>query len=187
MKPSRFSGPKLISMPGWFLGLLVQADTGKPSSTKILAGGRASCPKPRNPIFLSSGLTWDIGSHTLLFCCFLYCSSLRCKLRTWSTTYSVIIGSPVSGSSLVRGTFGILGWLIQESTPACLVIMKPKLGRSGNSSKFGRPKAKYLISFGSLISGQKRTSRSGNSFAITFFQSDSVPVIISTISNVISI
>src|SRR5437879_7383817 len=60
-------------------------------------------------------------------------------------TYSVIIGSPPCGSTLPSGTFGSLGCLIKESTPAARLNMACKLGKAGSRSKSGRMNARYSM------------------------------------------
>ena len=77
------------------------------------------------------------------------------------TTYSVIMGSPPGGSTLPRGTLGILGCLTKDSTPAERLNMALRLGNRGSLSKSGCMKARYSMSARSPASGQMRIVERG--------------------------
>ena len=77
------------------------------------------------------------------------------------TTYSVIMGSPPGGSTLPSGTFGSLGCLMKDSTPAERLNMAFKFGKAGSLSKSGCMKARYSMSANSPASGQMRISQIG--------------------------
>src|SRR5215510_13797110 len=86
----------------------------------------------------------------------------RWKRRTCMMTYSVIIGSPLGGSTLPSGTFGSFGCLIKDSTPAARLNIAFKFGKTGSRSKSGCMNARYSMSLNSPASGQMRIAKSGS-------------------------
>ncbi len=171
MNCSNWSGPWKIGISSPSRGERTQAETGNPSDFSTSAGAFAISPSPRNPMRRCSGRTIGRRSHSRLACASWYSGISRCNRSTCMTVYSVIIGSPPSGSILPSGTCGSFGWLMNASTPAERLNIAFKFGSAGIASKSGRMKARYSISAGFPTSGKMRSSRPGSSSATVSRQS----------------
>src|SRR5262249_18749662 len=143
------------------LGERTHPETLKPSDFNTNAGALAIIPKPKKPMRLCSGLMIGALRHSIGLSRMI---SRHVAMETENVhdDYSVIIGSPLGGSTLPSGTFGSFGCLIKDSTPAARLNIAFKFGKTGSRSKSGCMNARYSMSLNSPASGQMRIAKSGS-------------------------